>query len=132
MAKKVRLVLSGYEAIQGDKARRFRNIQTGETISRRQFAARAKRVEVEVQPKEYLTRREERLRWYTNYVNRQTWLEGGLSNEYVSLAEMSKSPEFNYYDDLVRSPYEADRETAREFWDELEDIYANQDWGETP
>ncbi len=131
VARKVKLVLVGYEPIKGNAARRYRNIQTGETISRRAFATRARRVEVIQLPHVRETIKEQRLKWYTNYVNRQIWLEHGLPYEYVSQAEMSRSPEFNYYNDLVSSSYEGDREMAYEFWDEMEDIYANEDWGES-
>lgn len=121
--------LEGYEAV-GGTSRRYKNKATGETIARRQFVKLAKKVQII--PQEHKTAREQRLTWYTNYANRQVWLEGGLPYDYVSQADMSKSPEFNYYDRLVHSPYEEDRDVAREYWDEMEDIYANQDWGETP
>ena len=132
MASVTRLQLAGFAPIKGDKARRYRNEKTGEIISLRQFQKRASRVQVEVKPKPRLTAREKRIRWMANHINREVWESGGAQWEYQSYREIENSFEFQYYESLVHSGYESDRELAREFWDELEEEYAEMDWGESP
>ncbi|SRR6266568_123585 len=132
MAKRIKLVLKGYEPISGDKARRFRNIKTGETISRRQFATRAERVEYTTTPKVKKTAKQHRAELFANWVNRDIYLTGGHPSEYLSFKEVEENLEFQIYEGFVHSRVESDRDYAREFYDELEEIYAAQDWGETP
>lgn len=132
MAIQKRFYLPGFAPIRGDKARRYRNEVTGETISLRQFQARAVLKEVEVKRKERLTPHQQRVRWYANYENKRVWKEGGKPWEYVSYAQVEQSPEFNFYEGLIHSYYEGDRDVGYEFFRELEEEYADQDWGETP
>jgi hypothetical protein len=132
MARK-KLVLKGFKPIEGDKARRAKNSKTGEIISRREFAKRATKIEVkEKPPKKRETKRDQRARWYADHYNRLTWLDNGQPQEYMSFEEAKESFEFQYYEALIRSPYEEDRMTGYDFFEELEQEFVSEDWGETP
>ena len=133
-----KLVLKGFSPLKGDTARRAKNDKTGEIISRREFVKRAERVELKQKPiKKRETRKEQRARWYANNSNKQTWEEyirnpNSPQPEYISFAEAMASPEFQYFEGLIRSPYEEDRKLGYNYFEELEDEFLTQDWGETP
>lgn len=133
---RVKLELKGFKPLEGDAKRRAVNPRTGEVISRREFVKRAKRIEPEQQkvtpkkPRETVKQR--RARWYANHVNRQVWLEEGNTDEYISFDQAINSPEFQYYDSLIHSRYEEDRALGYDYFDELEQEFMSQDWGETP
>lgn len=134
MARKVKLTLAGFSLKPGTErtSRRYIN-KYGVEISRRQFVKLAQRQKITPKPPKIReTAKQHRAKLYANYVNRQTWKAGGLSRDYISRDEAMQMPEFVYYDSLVGSGYADDRYQAEEFWDDLEDIYAAHDWGETP
>jgi hypothetical protein len=128
-----KLVLKGFQPIKGDKARRAINNKTGEVISRREYSKRASLVETKTKPvKKRETAQERRARWYANSVNRQNWLDDSPPEDYISFEQAKKMPEFQYFESLIRSRYEEDRDTGYDFFDQLEQEFMTQDWGETP
>lgn len=134
---KYRLHLRNYRAIkagEGAKERRYVNIKDPtDTISVREFQARARRILVMPKPpKKRLTVSEKRARWMANHINRQTWLnDGDPKTDYISYEDAAKLPEFKYYESLIHSYDPDDRAEGYNYFEELEYEYEHEDWGDS-
>ena len=135
----VRYKLTNYRLVPdkpGEHKRRYKNIKTGQEISRREFAAKARREVVVVKPKEKLTVREKRVKWYANHYNHQIYDMATPDNyrldEYISQADAEEMAEFQRYEAMIHSRDEAVREIGYEYFADLEDEYLHEDWGESP
>jgi hypothetical protein len=120
----------------GEHKRQAINIKTGQVISRREFVARAKKEVVIQKPKEKSTIHEKRVKWYANHYNHEEFDRmvgaGTQSGDYISFDDVESDSEFRMYEDMIHSRDAELRELAYDYFEELEDEYLNEDWGETP
>lgn len=131
----VRLKLRNFRQIEdvpGEHKRRFKNIKTGQEISRREFAARAKREIVIVKPKESLTIREKRIKWFANHHNHMEFNDDPRSDDYISFSQAAEDPEFIMYERMIHDRDAEIRQIAYDYFGDLEYEYEYEDWGETP
>lgn len=135
----IRLHLANFHRIPGS-TRYVNRKNPSETISYREFRRRAERRIEEPKPrKPRPTVRQNRARWYANKVNREEFIRQSQTRNwhpeaFISFDDAVASPDFAYYESMIRTGNATERAAGWEFFEELEEYYEehSNDWGETP
>lgn len=126
-----------FERIPGPE-RHYRDKQTGKVVSKTFVYNRALRVRITPQETERRKRERtegvhgNRVRWYANHRNHETWKRNGEPHEYISFAEASEEAEFIMYESFIRDRDSFVREIGYDYFRDLEEEYDDEDWGESP